>query len=227
MSRRLTAAVGAVLVLATVGCGGKAKVSRPKPSAPAPVTNASPFNLEASDLPAGWTVVLASGGSTAGASPVTAALFSCLHLPISQRRELSDVASDTFGAGQTLRAASNVTAVSPATLPGQEVAALRAPGGLPCLGLAIGRSVAAQGAGVSNARIQAIPVPGARTDPSVGAHYSATFTEAGKSIEATADEYVIAHGDDEITVTFTAFEAVFPAAVEQNAVQRLLGRASS
>jgi hypothetical protein len=218
----LCTAVAVITVVA--GCGGTTRRHLSAAPATIPPTNTSPFNLQAADLPAGWTVVTPSTGLSRGIDPTTAGLFSCLHLPAGATDAVSELPSDTFGSGATLRAASDVTAVSPASVLTREISALQAPGGLACLGHAIGESVATQGAGVSNARIQALPVPGSGPDPVLGVHYAATFTEAGQSIDATADEFLIGHGSDEITVTFTALEAIFPASVEHDAVARLRAR---
>jgi hypothetical protein len=160
------------------------------------------------------------------ADPQTAVLLACLHLPTAQRREVSDVDSDTFTSPPTLLAVSNVTVVTPASLASQEIAALETPAGLTCLGQVIGQSVAAEGTAVSGAKIQSIPAPTVGGDRTLGVHYSATFTESSQSIDAGTDEYFIVHGADEITATFTALETVFPTDVEQAALADLVSRVS-
>jgi hypothetical protein len=185
-------------------------------------------NLQASDFPsAGWTSTPASTPSVGATDPQTAALYSCLHLPIAARVEVSETPSPAFSSGPTLTAGSDVTELSSSAVVAAEVAALEAPDGLTCLGRTIGGAVASQGVAVSGAAIRPLPTPVTGRDPIVGVRYTATFTESGKSIAAMTDEYVIGHGTSEITVTFDGLDAVFPASVETQAMDRLAARLRS
>jgi hypothetical protein len=217
--------VGVLVVgMALVACTGSPAPRSSPPTVPAPLSDAARFNLRASDFPAAWTAAPAASAATGAGDPETAALLACLHLPAAPRREVSDVDSDTFASPPTLQAVSNVTVVAPASLASEELTALQAPAGLTCLGRVIGQSVASAGAAVSGAKIQSIPAPVVSGVRGLGVHYSATFTEGSQSIDASTDEYFIVHGADEITATFTALEAVFPAAVEQAALAKLVAR---
>lgn len=186
--------------------------------------DAARINFRAGDFPATWTAVPNPdpGPSPAG-DPQTTALFACLHLPIAQRREIVDTDSPTFRPGPTLEATSNVTVVSPADLVAREITALKTPAGVTCLGDVISRSGASDGAGVSKATIGLIPIPpGGRV--ALGIRYQATLTRSGQSIHVATDEYFLTKGPDEITATFTALEAMFPAALETAALDRLVAR---
>lgn len=185
--------------------------------------SAGPINLRLADFPSGWAATPVPAPSTTG-DPAAASLLTCLHLPPSDRRVVTDTPSAVFSSGATVQAASDVTVVASPTIVGREVAALKAPGGLTCLGQVIGQAVATRGVAVHGATIRAITAPPSGSDPSLGIRYQATFTMQSQSLTVVTDEYFIAHGAEEVTATFTGYEQAFPAGVEQTALAHLVSR---
>jgi hypothetical protein len=192
-------------------------------AAPVSAAPSSSVNLTATDFPAGWTVTPAPP-ATSGSDPAATALLTCLHLDPAARKVVTEVPSAVFSLGQTVQASSDVTTLSSPTTAGQEVAALRAPGGLTCLGQVIGQAVAAQGIGVTGATIKALAAAPTGTYPSVAVTYQATLTQQEQSLQAATDEYLIARGNQEVTITFSGYGAPFPTAVEAAAMAKLTAR---
>lgn len=233
----LLAVLSAVLLVVATSCAGShgrwvssgRVLPLPAPSGPVGLADPALINLQRGDFPAAWisTPPTSPGSATptpGSADPETVAIYACLHLPIAAREQLSDVDSATFQSGQTFEAASNVTVLSSAAVVAQEVAALQTDAGINCLGQAIGQSVAAGGAGVTNAKINMISAPTIPGGAALGVHYAATFTQGEQSIDASTDEYFIGLGAAEITVTFSSFEVPFPATVQQTALAHLVAR---